>query len=67
MGFSFAILLFGVEYRNQAQAYTTVNFNLFFDALAHYGNWVSTPDYGNVWQPTDIRPDWKPYTYGQWA
>src|SRR5262249_20413070 len=28
--------------------------------LDTYGNWVSTPDYGYVWQPT-VAADWAPY------
>lgn len=61
-------MLLGIGYTNQAQAHTTVSFNLFFDALAPYGNWVSTPDYGYVWYPTtDVGPDWEPYTNGHWV
>lgn len=60
-------MLFSIEYARQVQAHTTVSFNLFFDALAPYGNWVSTPDYGYVWSPTDVGPDWEPYTNGYWV
>jgi hypothetical protein len=45
IGLALAIL-FSIGLVNQAQANTTVGFNLFFDALAPYGTWVSTPDYG---------------------
>ena len=34
--------------------------------LDNYGNWVSVPDYGNVWQPT-VAPGWAPYSYGRWV
>lgn len=34
--------------------------------LDNYGNWVSTPDYGNVWQPT-VAADWAPYHSGRWV
>jgi hypothetical protein len=34
--------------------------------LDTYGNWVSTPDYGNVWQPT-VAADWAPYQSGRWV
>ncbi|MGA7241044.1 MAG: DUF6600 domain-containing protein, partial [Bryobacteraceae bacterium] len=30
------------------------------------GNWVNTPDYGNVWQPT-VAPGWAPYSCGRWV
>jgi hypothetical protein len=67
IGLALPILLFGVGYRNQSQAYTTVNFSLFFDALAPYGNWIPTMDYGYIWQPADTGADWRPYTDGQWV
>jgi hypothetical protein len=35
--------------------------------LQGQGNWVSTPDYGNVWQPTAIPAGWAPYSCGRWA
>lgn len=31
------------------------------------GNWVSTPDYGNVWQPTTVAAGWSPYSCGRWV
>ena len=34
--------------------------------LDNNGNWVNTPDYGNVWQPS-VAPDWSPYYNGRWA
>ena len=33
--------------------------------LDNNGNWVYTPDYGNVWQP-QVAPGWAPYQLGQW-
>jgi hypothetical protein len=41
----------------------------FYDSLAPYGNWVSTPEYGLCWQPTVAVVDtgWRPYaTNGRW-
>lgn len=55
-------IIFGVQDRNQVQAHTTVSFSLFFDALAPYGNWMSVPDYGYVWQPTYVGQGWRPYS-----
>lgn len=43
--------------------------DLFHDALAPYGTWSQSPDYGAVWQPTaeTINADWRPYVdQGQW-
>ncbi len=31
------------------------------------GRWTSTPDYGNVWVPTGVAPDWSPYSNGRWV
>ncbi|GEM_PF-507324 len=66
IGLALAILL-GIGYTNRVQANTTVSFGLFFNALAPYGNWISTPDYGYVWSPADVGPDWEPYTNGHWV
>lgn len=34
--------------------------------LDEYGTWRDTPDYGPVWVPTSVAPDWAPYSYGNW-
>jgi hypothetical protein len=34
--------------------------------LDQYGNWVNTPEYGNVWAP-NVGPDWVPYYDGNWV
>jgi uncharacterized protein DUF6600 len=60
-------ILFGVQNDNQAEAHTTVSFSLFYDALAPYGNWMSVPDYGYVWQPTYVGQGWRPYSDGHWV
>ena len=36
------------------------------DDLDQYGTWKDTPDYGPVWVPASVAPDWAPYTYGHW-
>jgi len=33
--------------------------------MDNYGDWVNTPDYGEVWQP-QVAPGWAPYQQGQW-
>jgi len=35
--------------------------------LAANGQWVDTPEYGTVWQPTAVDSDWQPYMFGHWA
>jgi hypothetical protein len=66
LGLAFAIL-FGMEFRNRAEADTKVSFNVFFDALAPYGNWVSVPEYGYAWYPYGVGSSWRPYSYGRWS
>ncbi len=34
--------------------------------LDEYGTWRDTPDYGEVWTPSDVSGDWAPYHDGQW-
>ncbi len=38
-----------------------------YEDLDAYGTWQSDPDYGNVWVPTRVSPDWAPYREGHWA
>jgi hypothetical protein len=65
MGLALA-MLFGVEYKDRAEARTTISLNVFFDSLAPYGDWVSAPDYGYVWYPRGVGRSWRPYSDGQW-
>jgi hypothetical protein len=37
------------------------------DDLDQHGEWRSTTDYGQVWVPRDVGPDWAPYTTGRWT
>jgi len=39
----------------------------FRQELSAYGRWVQTPDYGLVWIPSGVGPDWRPYTDGRWV
>ena len=39
----------------------------FHNALAPYGDWVNTEEYGMVWKPVGVASDWRPYTYGRWG
>lgn len=34
--------------------------------LANYGRWVWDPQYGYVWVPGNVPPDWAPYRDGRW-
>ncbi|QIH35338.1 DUF6600 domain-containing protein [Sphingobacterium sp. DR205] len=44
-----------------------VSFQMFYDELSPYGQWVNDPNYGYVWIP-DAGPDFQPYaTNGYWS
>jgi hypothetical protein len=34
--------------------------------LARYGKWSASDDYGPVWTPATLAPDWQPYQDGAW-
>ena len=38
-----------------------------YSDLDDYGTWKQEPDYGNVWVPNDVGPDWAPYSNGYWS
>ncbi|HWK06114.1 MAG TPA: DUF6600 domain-containing protein [Puia sp.] len=51
----------------QAQAQTSVSFQVFYDQLSPYGTWVNYPDYGYVWVPAG-GSSFRPYgTRGHWV
>ena len=35
--------------------------------LARHGSWQQHPEFGWVWSPTVVAPQWAPYRFGQWA
>ncbi|VTR44343.1 DUF6600 domain-containing protein [Sphingobacterium thalpophilum] len=44
-----------------------VSFQMFYDELSPYGQWINDPNYGYVWIP-DAGPDFQPYaTNGYWT
>jgi hypothetical protein len=51
-----------------ASAIEEYDTRLFYEELAPYGRWISTAQYGEVWQPTvAANPEWRPYTLGEWV
>lgn len=44
-----------------------VSVEVFHEALSPFGNWVEHPKYGQVWYPTSVEDDWRPYTVGRWV
>lgn len=65
LGILFTILS-GVILENRAQAQTYVDIDLFYQELSPYGGWSPHPEFGDVWQPYEVGPDWKPYADGRW-
>jgi hypothetical protein len=39
----------------------------FREALDQYGEWRPDPRYGDVWVPTGLPRDWRPYENGHWV
>jgi hypothetical protein len=37
-----------------------------YSDLDDYGDWRDEPEYGHVWYPREVPPDWAPYSYGYW-
>lgn len=37
-----------------------------YSDLDNNGTWSEQPDYGAVWTPNDVGPDWAPYSDGAW-
>ena len=37
-----------------------------YDDLDDHGTWNEEPEYGHVWYPNDVGPDWAPYSDGYW-
>ncbi len=56
----------GLPQMAQAQAATTVSFNVFYDRLAGEGDWVRYRD-DYVFIPANVQRGWKPYTRGHWV
>jgi hypothetical protein len=51
-----------------AQGYQDVaDVSVFYTALAPYGSWVMTAEYGQVWSPQHVPAQWQPYTDGRWV
>jgi hypothetical protein len=49
------------EWNHVDQTYTGAN------DLDKHGDWSEVPDYGQVWTPNNVDPDWAPYSDGNWV
>ncbi len=54
------------EMAAQSTAYVSAETTGYQD-LAGNGQWTSSPEYGAMWIPTTVAPDWAPYRFGHWA
>ena len=63
----FAFIISSVIFTKQASAQQpNVSFQVFYDELSPYGQWIDYPNYGYVWIP-DAGPNFVPYsTGGRW-
>ena len=60
LGLLLALSLFPVIFPKQASAQGSYfSYQVFYDQLSPYGQWVDFPRYGYVWIP-DARPDFIP-------
>lgn len=63
----FTMIAFGHINKASAQPGTEVSFQLFYDELAPYGEWVNDPEYGYMWIP-DEGSNFRPYgSNGNWV
>jgi uncharacterized protein DUF6600 len=64
-----AVLIAGLltAFTPNSQAQVSVSFQVFYDNLSPYGNWINYPEYGYVWIPTQVPHGFRPYsTGGHW-
>ncbi|MEM7009501.1 MAG: DUF6600 domain-containing protein, partial [Thermodesulfobacteriota bacterium] len=59
-------ILSGIVVEQKAQAQDVVTIDLFYEKLSPYGEWGPHPDFGYIWQPYNVGPEWKPYSDGRW-
>ena len=64
---SLSLIICAMIFPKQTSAqHANVSFQLFYDQLSPYGQWVNNPHYGYVWIP-DVGSDFAPYsTAGHW-
>lgn len=64
---SLTLVLVGIDNRQASAQGGQVSFQIFYDELSPYGDWVNDPQYGYVWIPYVDR-DFRPYvSNGYWV
>ena len=62
------ITFFLTAFSSAPKAQLSVSFQVFYDQLTPYGNWINYPNYGYVWIPTQVPQGFRPYaTGGHWV
>ncbi len=51
----------------RARPARAADIDVFWSALAPYGEWMDDGTWGWVWMPTSVPAGWRPYTHGSWA
>src|SRR5215471_6072329 len=44
-----------------------VSFSFFYSNLSPHGSWMTSAQFGQVWQPVDYDAGWNPYYDGHWV
>jgi hypothetical protein len=57
----------GLYARRLSKSYLPSAYSEYDSELSDYGRWSYEPEYGNVWVPTVVYNDWRPYSNGRWA
>jgi len=65
LGIIFTILT-GAVLAERTNAQDVVTIDLFYQELSPYGEWSPHVEFGYIWQPYGVPPDWRPYTDGRW-
>ncbi|HIX54710.1 MAG TPA: hypothetical protein H9853_06770, partial [Candidatus Sphingobacterium stercoripullorum] len=67
MGLLLTIIGLTLSLRSNAQN-VQVSMDLFYQELSPYGHWYNDPVYGDIWQPSNVGPDFYPYSSnGYWV
>ena len=51
----------------QVNVSVNIGFDYFYDQLSPYGEWNYHPRWGDVWRPTRVGSDFRPYFRGYWV
>ncbi|MEP6829397.1 MAG: DUF6600 domain-containing protein, partial [Rhizomicrobium sp.] len=62
-----ALLVTSAAMPAQAQISVSIGFDNFHSRLAPYGSWSNHPRWGEVWHPTRVGRDFRPYYDGHWV